>query len=72
MTRERYDEICAEVDADMKSRNGHSFETILKTRCVYCGRSPKAKGQCRGWFMTFVNLLFYRLENEPAGASHAV
>jgi hypothetical protein len=68
ISRERYDAICGEVDAQMKARNGHSFEIFLKTRCIYCGRSPKAKGKCRGWFMTFINLLYYRLSEEPAGS----
>lgn len=63
MTRELYDLACKRADEKMKAKNGHSFETILKTRCIYCRRSPRAKGQCRGWFMTFINLLYYELES---------
>jgi hypothetical protein len=43
------------ADRRMKANNGHQFETILKTRCVHCRRSPRAKGTCRGWFLTFVS-----------------
>lgn len=45
------------ADSRMKAANGHSFETILKTRCVYCWRSPKAKGRCSAWFQTFLRQL---------------
>lgn len=61
ITREEYDDACKRADEKMKVNNGHSFITILKTRCQYCGRSPRAKGKCRGWFMTFINLLWYEL-----------
>lgn len=64
MTREQYDEACKRADKSMKDKSGHSFATILKTRCIYCGRSPRAKGKCRGWFMTFINLLYYELQLE--------
>lgn len=62
MNREAYDLCCKRADERMKAKDGHSFETILKTRCIYCGRSPKAKGKCRGWFMTFIDLLWDELE----------
>lgn len=65
-TRAYYDAACERADQRMKEKNGHTFETILKTRCVYCGRSPKAPGKCRGWFMTFINLLYDELNpQEP-------
>lgn len=42
------------ADRRTKANNGHSFITILKTRCQFCGRSPRAKGICRAWFQTFL------------------
>lgn len=65
ITRKTYDEACKRADERMKTAHGHSFEIMLKTRCIYCGRSPKAKGTCRGWFMTFVNLLYDELTGLP-------
>jgi hypothetical protein len=61
LTHETYRAACERADAAMKAKNGHSFEISLKTRCIYCGRSPKAKGKCRGWFMTFLQLLEWEL-----------
>ena len=55
-----YDELRAayvEADARMKKNNGHRFETILKTRCVYCRRRPGVKTKCGGWFQTFLDRL---------------
>jgi len=57
------------ADARMKASNGHSFVTILKTRCQHCGRSRKARGNCRGWFQTFlghVDTILLNLERERA------
>lgn len=45
------------ADARMKANNGHSFITILKTRCQFCGRSRRAKGRCGAWFQTFLSHL---------------
>jgi hypothetical protein len=45
------------ADARMKANNGHQFETILKTRCVHCRRSLRAKGKCGSWFLTFIGHL---------------
>lgn len=42
------------ADARMKQNNGHYFVVTLKTRCQYCGRSPKARGKCGAWFQTFI------------------
>ena len=42
------------ADRRMKTSNGHSFVTILKTRCQYCGRSRHQQGRCRAWFQTFL------------------
>lgn len=55
MKIEQLDKYLAEADKRMKVQNGHSFVTILKTRCQYCGRSPDAKGRCRAWFQTFID-----------------
>lgn len=55
------------ADQRMKASNGHSFETILKTRCIYCHRSPKAKGRCGAWFQTFLrqlDMVMMNLERE--------
>ena len=48
-----------EADKRMKESNGHSFVQILKTRCQFCGRSPKIKTRCGQWFQTFI----YHLKN---------
>ena len=45
------------ADQQMKETNGHSFVTILKTRCRFCGRSQNAKGRCGAWFQTFLSRL---------------
>lgn len=45
------------ADARMKYSNGHRFLILLKTRCQYCGRSPRAKGRCRAWFQTYLSQL---------------
>ena len=39
-------------DERMKKSNGHRYIQILKTRCAYCGRSPKQKGRCSRWYQT--------------------
>lgn len=54
MKKELFDAACRSADAKMKSGGGHVFEHILKTRCIWCGRSPKARGRCSGWFNTFL------------------
>lgn len=55
MTYAEYRDCLEEADKRTKAHNGHSFVTILKTRCQHCGRSPKVKTRCGGWFQTFVN-----------------
>lgn len=56
---------CSKIaDEQMKVNNGHSFETILKTRCIYCRRSPKVKTKCGSWFMTLHNNLLHILMNK--------
>lgn len=54
----------AVADKIMKESNGHAFETILKTRCQFCGSSPKAKGRCGQWFQSFLYFLDYVLINK--------
>ena len=54
MNIETFDKYLKEADDLMKESNGHYFVTILKTRCQYCGRSPKvATRRCALWFQTF-------------------
>lgn len=48
---------CKRADEAMKRSNGHQFVHILKTRCEICGRSPRQKGRCVGWFKTFLSHL---------------
>lgn len=62
ITHQEYRSACERADAKMKEKNGHTFVTILKTRCRYCGRSPKAKGTCGQWFQTFLDLLGVELQ----------
>jgi hypothetical protein len=57
LTFEEYCRAVIAANSRMKEKNGHSFIHILKTRCQYCGRSPRQKGRCSGWFQTFVALL---------------
>jgi hypothetical protein len=53
-----WDAVLKEADDRMKQSNGHSYVTILKTRCQRCGRSPRQKGICRFWFLrTFDTIL---------------
>lgn len=54
MDAQKLDEYLAEADKRMKASDGHSYVTILKTRCQYCGRSPRQKGRCGAWFQTFI------------------
>ena len=48
------DKAFEEADRLMKETNGHYFVTMLKTRCQYCGRSPKVKTKCGSWFQTYL------------------
>ena len=54
ITKAAFDAACREVDAVMKRTNGHQFMHALKTRCMWCNRSPNAKGRCSAWFNTFL------------------
>lgn len=65
MTHESYRAAVERADVLMKEWNGHSFITILKTRCQHCGRSPKSTGKCRHWFLTFVDILGRELMEDP-------
>lgn len=64
LTMEEWDKVKIEADRSMKASNGHSYETILKTRCIYCRRSPRDKRRCGAWFQTFINRLDNILLNE--------
>lgn len=57
ITVDELQECYLEADRRMKENNGHSFVTILKTRCEYCHRSPKVKTRCGGWFQSFTSHL---------------
>lgn len=57
MTQFEIESAYKEADKRMKATNGHMYITILKTRCQNCGRSPKQKGKCTGWFRTFISHL---------------
>jgi hypothetical protein len=54
LSKEQFDSACNKADAAMKEANGHVFEHMLKTRCIWCGRSPNVKGKCSGWFNSFL------------------
>ena len=69
ITHEEYRAACGQADKKMKAKNGHSYMTILKTRCQYCGRSPRQPGKCRAWFMTFLNLLEWELQHGQEASS---
>lgn len=81
-TLSEWDRILHRADALMKQSNGHSFMTILKTRCQYCGRSPRARGKCPAWPTTFTAQILFVLMNkeqelapragaaEPTGMAH--
>lgn len=43
-----------EADRLMKEHNGHYYFIMLKTRCQFCGKSPKDKRKCGQWFQTFI------------------
>jgi len=55
-------ELLKKADVEMKKTDGHQYLTILKTRCQLCGRSPKQKGKCRGWFQTFLDKLYIEIK----------
>lgn len=65
MNADQLRECYIEADRRMKSSNGHSFVTILKTRCQYCGRSPAAKGKCSAWFQVFLDHLTIVIGEHP-------
>lgn len=63
-TFEEYDRAKYIADKMMKESNGHSYEHILKTRCIFCHRSPNSKGKCGGWFQTFLRCMDLVLLNK--------
>lgn len=54
-TLKNYEESLVEADRLMKESNGHFYFMMLKTRCQYCGKSPKDKRRCGQWFQTFID-----------------
>lgn len=64
LTMAEFQKAKVKADGIMKEHNGHAFMTILKTRCQFCGRSPKAKGKCGQWFQSFLYYLDYVLLNK--------
>jgi hypothetical protein len=72
MTFGEFQAMKAEADKRMKASNGHYFVTILKTRCQFCGRSPKARGLCGFWFQTFLfelDSLLLNWKDEASGST---
>ena len=63
-TFEEYDRAKYVADRLMKESNGHTYETILKTRCIYCRRSQNDKRRCGQWFQTFLYWLDFVLLNK--------
>lgn len=69
LTWEQWEAAKRLADERTKANNGHSFVTILKTRCQFCGRSPKQKGRCGAWFQTFLSQLDTILLGQSLGRS---
>jgi len=61
MKKEKWDKMLKEVDTEIKETGGHIYEICLKTRCMYCGRSPKQKGKCPAWLNVFFDKVYKRL-----------
>lgn len=57
MTQDELQACYEQADTRMKATDGHSYITVLKTRCQHCGRSPNQKGRCSGWFNSFIDNL---------------
>ena len=60
-SQETFDAAARKAYAAMEDSSGHVFEHCLKVRCVWCRRSPRAKGRCGAWFQTFLWHLRYEL-----------
>lgn len=54
ITWEQWQDAKIEADKRMKASNGHYYEVMLKTRCVFCRKSPKDTRRCGAWFQTFI------------------
>jgi len=62
MTREELQKAYKKADEMMKETKGHSFMlTGFKTRCQFCGRSPRQKGICKHWFQRYLDCLEFIL-----------
>jgi hypothetical protein len=55
MTPEEYEYAISQAEQEIKHKDGHTFalNTRMKTRCIYCGRSPRTRGKCKDWFQSF-------------------
>lgn len=70
ITNKEYQKILKNVDKQVKATNGHCYIKILKTKCQYCGRTPKQKGRCPAWLDHFfmlveVELIKRKLVSKP-------
>lgn len=63
MTWQQWENAKNEADKKMKRNSGHYYEKILKTRCIWCKRSPKNTRRCGAWFQTFIKRLDEELLN---------
>jgi len=70
-TLKEWDAALKRADEIMKASDGHEYETILKTRCVNCRRSPRQKGICRHWQISLINRLLFVLMNKESELNHA-
>lgn len=60
---EEWDRVVARADELMKANQGHRYIRILKTRCQYCGRSPRQRGKCHAWPTVLVGNILFVLMN---------
>ena len=66
MTWEIYERALLEATRRLALTNGHAYVMLAKTRCKRCGRSPKQRGRCSGWFEEFCELLFTVMNEEQS------
>ena len=57
INRQQFRKIRGKCYEQMLATEGHRYTTILKTRCDYCGRSPRQKGKCRHSATHLLNLV---------------
>lgn len=63
MTEDEYEYAVAQAEQENKYKAGHTFilNTKMKTRCMFCGRSPRTRGRCKYWFQSFKLQLYKEL-----------